>query len=155
MSPFSSQLQSFNRCFNCNYIFLQDTRSFFSSAGKKAKQGASKVENKRGKVSTAKSLSKHDVGTSRTKSKVSNGLCSIWERNLFVLSGNSTSEVTEKRSAHITAPVWLNRLSCVSMYSAIHIPIYLLLGMGRGGHLISLKLVFIAIHGKISFVMNL
>ena len=77
MSHFSSQRQSFNRCFNYNYIFLQETRSFFSSAGKAAKQGASKVENKRGKDSTAKSLSKHDVGKSRTKSKVSNGLCSI------------------------------------------------------------------------------
>ena len=78
MSPFSSQRQSFNRCFNYNYIFfLQDTRSFFSLAGKAAKQRASKVENKRGKDSTVKSLTKHDVGKSRTKSKVSNGLCSI------------------------------------------------------------------------------
>ena len=32
-----------------------------------------KVENKRGKDSTAKSSSKQDVGKSRTKSKVSNG----------------------------------------------------------------------------------
>ena len=51
-----------------------------------------------------KSLSKQDVGKSRTKSKVSNGLCSIGKRKLYVLSGNSTSEVTEKRSAHITTP---------------------------------------------------
>ena len=84
-----------------------------------------------------KSLSKQDVGKSRTKSKVSNELCSIWERKLYVLSGNSTSEVTEKRSAHITAPrtVWLNRSSCVSIYSgAIHIPTYLPRGRegGRG-----------------------
>ena len=43
-----------------------------------------------------------------------------------MLSGNSTSEVMEKRSAHMTALVGLNRSSCVSMYSAIHIPIYLL-----------------------------
>ena len=43
---------------------------------------------------------------------------------------------------------------CIYIYTgAIHIPIYLL--RGRGGHLISPKLVFIAIHGKISFVMNL
>ena len=78
-----------------------------------------------------KSLSKQNVGKSRTKNKVSNGLWSIWERKLYVLSGNSTSEVTEKRSAHIPAPwpVWLNRSSCVSIYSgAIHIPIYLLRG---------------------------
>ena len=32
-----------------------------------------KLENKRGKDSTAKSLSKQDVGKSRTKTKVSNG----------------------------------------------------------------------------------
>ena len=82
-----------------------------------------------------KSLSKQDVGKSRTKSKVSNGLWSIWERKLYMLSGNSTSQVTEKRSAHITTPwtVWLNRSSCVSIYSgAIHIPVNLL--RGRGGN---------------------
>ncbi|XP_066022833.1 uncharacterized protein [Pocillopora verrucosa] len=45
-----------------------DIRSFFSPTGKTAKQGASKVENKRGKDSTVKSLSKQDVGKSRTKS---------------------------------------------------------------------------------------
>ena len=78
MSPFSSQRQSFNRCFNYNYIFfLQDTESFFSPAGKTAKEGASKVENMHSKDSTAKSLSKHDVGKSLTKRNVSNGLCSI------------------------------------------------------------------------------
>ena len=33
-----------------------------------------KVENKRGKDSTTKSLSKQDVGKSRTKTRVSNGL---------------------------------------------------------------------------------
>ena len=33
------------------------------------------------------------------------------ERKLFVVSGNSTSEMTEKRSAR----VWLNRSSCVSI----------------------------------------
>ena len=89
-----------------------------------------------------KSLSKQDVGKSRTKSKVSNGLCSIWERKLYVLSGNSTSEVTEKRSAHITAPrpVWLNRSSCVyilgyNSHSHLSSP-----GKGGGGkHLISPK----------------
>ena len=112
--------------------FLQDTQSFFSPAGKTAKEGASKVENMHSKDSTAKSLSKHDVGKSLTKRKVSNGLCSIWERKLFALSGNSTSVVTEKRSAHIIAPVWLNRSWCVSMYSAIHIPIYLLREGGGG-----------------------
>ena len=35
--------------------------------------GKKKVENKRGKDSTAKSSSKQDVGKSRTKTKVSNG----------------------------------------------------------------------------------
>ena len=108
--------------------------------GKTAKQGASKVGNKRSKDSTVKSLSKQDVGKSRTKNKVSNGLSSIWERKLFVLSGNSTSEVKEKRSAHITAPVWLKRSSCtyMSIYSgAIHIPTYLL-GEGAGEHLVHL-----------------
>ena len=49
-------------------------RSFFSPSGKTAKQGASKVENKRGKDSIVKSSSKQDVGKSRTKNKVSNGL---------------------------------------------------------------------------------
>ena len=78
MSPFSSVSGSLlTGVLIIITYFLQDTRSFFSSAGKAAKQGASKVENKRGKDSTAKSLSKHDVGKSRTKSKVSNGLCSI------------------------------------------------------------------------------
>ena len=136
VSRFSSQRQCFNRCFSYNYIFfLLDIRSFFNPSGKTAKQGASKVENKRGKDSIVKSLSKQNVGKSRTKNKVSNGLWSIWERKLYVLSENSTSEVTQKRSAHITAPrtVWLDRSSCVSIYSgAIHIPIYLL--WGRGGN---------------------
>ena len=59
------------------HISLQDIRSFFSPTGKTAKQGASKVQNKRGKDSIAKSLTKQDVGKSRTKTKVSNGLCSI------------------------------------------------------------------------------
>ena len=78
MSPFSSVSGSLlTGVLIIITYFLQDTRSFLSSAGKAAKQGASKVENKRGKDSTAKSLSKHNVGKSRTKSKVSNGLCSI------------------------------------------------------------------------------
>ena len=78
MSPFSSVSGSLlTGVLIIITYFLQDTRSFFSSAEKAAKQGASKVENKRGKDSTAKSLSKHNVGKSRTKRKVSNGLCSI------------------------------------------------------------------------------
>ena len=58
----------------------------------------------RSKDSTAKSLSKQDVRKSRTKSKVRNGLCSIWESKLFVLSGNSTSEVTEKKICSYHSP---------------------------------------------------
>ena len=46
-------------------------------------------------------------------------------------------------------------IMCIYIYTgAIHIPIYLLRGRG-GEHLTSAKLVFITIHGKISFVMNL
>jgi len=51
------------------FFFQQDTRSFFSPKGKTSKPGASKVEDKRGKDSSAKPASK-DPGKGRAKSKV-------------------------------------------------------------------------------------
>ena len=154
VSRFGSQRQSFNRCFNYNYIYFYGIFDRSSALlGKTAKLGASKVQNKHGKDSTAMSLSKQDVGKSRTESKVSIGLCGIWERNVFVFSGNSTSEVTEKRSAisqrlsdWIDHHVYLCTLQFTfpSLFS----------GRGAGEHLISPKLVFIAIHDKIPSVLN-
>ena len=124
VSRFSSQRQCFNRCFNYNYIFFY--RTFDHSSALLERQRSKAL--RKWKISAGKIL-----WWSLYRNKISNGSWSIWERKLYVLSGNSTSEVTEKRSAHITAPVWLNRSSCtcVSIYSgAIHIPIYLL---GEGG----------------------
>ena len=148
VSRFSSQRQCFNRCFNYNYIFFY--RTFDRSSALLERQRSKAL--RKWKISAGKIL-----WWSLYRNKISNGSWSIWERKLYVLSGNSTSEVTEKRSAHITAPgpVWLNRSSCVyilgcNSYSHLSSP-----GEGVGKHLISPKLVFITIHGKISFVRNL
>ena len=51
------------------FLYQQDIRSFFSPKGKTSKPGASKVEDKRGKDSSAKPASKHP-GKGRAKSKV-------------------------------------------------------------------------------------
>lgn len=50
--------------------FFQDIRSFFSPKGKTAKPGALKVEDKRGKDTSAKSASKQEPGKGRVKSRV-------------------------------------------------------------------------------------
>ena len=126
VSRFSSQRQCFNRCFNYNYIFFY--RTFDRSSALQERQRGKAL--RKWKISAGKIL-----WWSLYRNKISNGSWSIWERKLYVLSGNSTSEVTEKRSAHITAPgpVWLNRSSCVSICSGtIHIPIYLHRGRGWG-----------------------
>ena len=121
VSRFSSQRQCFNRCFNYNYIFFY--RTFDRSSALLERQRSKAL--RKWKISAGKIL-----WWSLYRNKISNGLWSIWERKLYVLSGNSTSEVTEKRSAHITAPVWLNRSSCVSTYTRVQFTFF---SGGRGG----------------------